>query len=103
MSMQITASLLGLSLVTVLAGWTIQALQPTPADVATRHYGLILINNPVSDLKIKGRPGNQAKVEGTPRSPPASDAAADSHDSCVGPSSGKAIGAAVEQMVKARD
>ena len=54
--MQRTACLLGLGLAAAVAGWTIQTLQPTDADMALRHYGLILVNNPASGAKMPVHP-----------------------------------------------
>jgi len=51
--MQRTACLLGLGLAAAMAGWTIQALQPTDADMALRHYGLILVDNPASGTSMQ--------------------------------------------------
>src|SRR5579864_82574 len=63
--MQRTAHLLGLTLIVVLAGWAVQRLQPTAADIAARHYGLVLVGQESPDLKAKTRPTGNAKFEST--------------------------------------
>jgi hypothetical protein len=94
--MQRTASLLGLSLATIVAGWTIQALRPTPTDIAARHYGLILIDNPASDFKKKSRHDSSAKVEDNGRLQSASIVTAVSDGICIGSARCKTVDLAAE-------
>jgi hypothetical protein len=83
--MQGTASLIGLSVVTIFAGWAIQALQPSPADNAARHYGLILVDNPVSEHKMKHRQADQFKAEGDGRIQAVSSTIGGSDGLCIDP------------------
>lgn len=82
--MQITASLVGLSVVTIFAALAIQAMQPTPVDIAARHYGLILVDNPASDFKMKRRQADKHRLDGDGPGQAASTATSDPDGICAG-------------------